>query len=80
LTALGFGLALSLFEFTPITSGFSILRLSVPASGLVLEVKPGAGIGSIARELQQQPGLLRSYLLSGSLRPVERCGDPPASR
>jgi UPF0755 protein len=57
LTALGFGLLLYLvcadyqrFIDTP---------LSVPASGLALEVKPGAGIGSIARQLQQQPGLSR---------------------
>lgn len=34
--------------------------LGVPTDGLVLEVKPGMGIGAIARELRRQPGLLRS--------------------
>ncbi|MFO1420538.1 MAG: endolytic transglycosylase MltG [Candidatus Competibacteraceae bacterium] len=34
--------------------------LGVPAGGWVLEVKPGMGIGDIARELRRQPGLLRS--------------------
>ncbi|QQS55069.1 MAG: endolytic transglycosylase MltG [Candidatus Competibacteraceae bacterium] len=34
--------------------------LGVPTGGLVLEVKSGMGIGAIARELQRQPGLLRS--------------------
>jgi len=32
---------------------------NVPPGGLVLEVKPGMGIGDIARELQRQPGLAR---------------------
>lgn len=32
----------------------------VSAGGLVLEVKPGMGIADIARELQRQPGVLRS--------------------
>ncbi|HCK81676.1 MAG TPA: hypothetical protein DIC59_09455, partial [Candidatus Competibacteraceae bacterium] len=32
----------------------------VPADGSVLAVKPGAGIGDIARELPEQPVLLRS--------------------
>lgn len=36
--------------------------LGVPGSGLTLEVKPGMGIGAIARELQRQPGLLRSTI------------------
>lgn len=36
--------------------------LGVPASTLVLEVKPGSGIADLARELQRQPGLLRSVL------------------
>ena len=34
--------------------------LGVPTGGLVLEVKPGMGIGAIAQELRRQPGLLRS--------------------
>ena len=34
--------------------------LGVPTDGLVLEVKPGMGIGAIARELRRQPGLLHS--------------------
>lgn len=34
--------------------------LGVPNGGLTLEVKPGMGVGAIARELQRQPGLLRS--------------------
>jgi len=34
--------------------------LGVPTGGLVLEVKPGMGIGTIAQELRRQPGLLRS--------------------
>lgn len=34
--------------------------LGVPTDGLVLEVKPGMGIGAITRELRRQPGLLRS--------------------
>lgn len=34
--------------------------LDVPADGLVLDVKPGMGVGAIARELRRQPGLLRS--------------------
>ncbi len=34
--------------------------LGVSTDGLVLEVKPGMGIGAIARELRRQPGLLRS--------------------
>ena len=34
----------------------------VPTDGLVFEVKPGMGIGDIARELQRQPGVLRSAL------------------
>lgn len=36
--------------------------LDIPAEGLVLEVKPGMGIGMIARELQRQPGLSRPPL------------------
>jgi len=34
--------------------------LGVPASGLTLELKPGMGVAGLARELQRQPGLLRS--------------------
>ncbi len=34
----------------------------VPAGGLVLDVKPGTGIGDIARELRRRPGVLRSAL------------------
>jgi len=34
--------------------------LGVPASGLTLELKPGMGMADLARELQRQPGLLRS--------------------
>lgn len=34
--------------------------LGVSTDGLVLEVKPGMGVGAIARELRRQPGLLRS--------------------
>ncbi len=34
--------------------------LGVSTDGLVLEVKPGMGIGAIARELRRQPDLLRS--------------------
>lgn len=34
--------------------------LGVPISGWVVEVKPGMGIGDIARGLRRQPGLLRS--------------------
>lgn len=34
--------------------------LGVPASGLVLVVKPGMGVSGIAGELQRQPGVLRS--------------------
>ncbi|MBL8258991.1 MAG: endolytic transglycosylase MltG [Candidatus Competibacteraceae bacterium] len=33
--------------------------LAGPADGLVLEVKPGMGVGDIARELQKRPGLSR---------------------
>lgn len=33
--------------------------LDIPASGLVLEVKPGFGISAVVRELQRQPGLPR---------------------
>lgn len=36
--------------------------LGVPAGGLVLEIKPGMGIAALSRELQRQPGLLRSAL------------------
>ncbi len=36
--------------------------LGVPAAGLVLELKPGSGIAGLARQLRQQPGLLRSAL------------------
>lgn len=32
----------------------------VPPEGLVLEVKPGMGVGDIARNLQERPGVLRS--------------------
>ncbi len=39
---------------------FLVTPLGVPAGGLTLEVKPGMGISAIARELQRQPGLLRS--------------------
>ena len=35
------------------------MPFNVPPGGLVLEVKPGMGIGDIARELQRQPGLAR---------------------
>ena len=34
--------------------------LRIPAGGLVLELKPGMGVTGLARELQRQPGLLRS--------------------
>ncbi|MBL8250916.1 MAG: endolytic transglycosylase MltG [Candidatus Competibacter sp.] len=33
--------------------------LAGPSDGLTLEVKPGTGVGDIARELQKQPGLTR---------------------
>ncbi|MCB1823700.1 MAG: endolytic transglycosylase MltG [Candidatus Competibacteraceae bacterium] len=36
--------------------------LGVPTSGLVLDVKPGMGIGAIARELRRRPGLSRPPL------------------
>ena len=36
--------------------------LGVPAAGLMLELKPGSGIAGLARQLRQQPGLLRSAL------------------
>lgn len=36
--------------------------LGVPKGGLTLEVRPGMGIGAISRELQRQPGLLRSAI------------------
>lgn len=57
--ALAFGLALSLVLIYTDVQQFLDTPLSVPTGGLVLEVKPGVGIGSIARQLQQQPGLPR---------------------
>ncbi|MCC8987921.1 MAG: endolytic transglycosylase MltG [Candidatus Contendobacter sp.] len=39
---------------------FLVTPLGVPPGGLTLEVKPGMGIGAIARELRRQPGLVRS--------------------
>lgn len=57
--ALAFGLALFVVLIYTDYQQFLDTSLSVPVSGLVLEVKPGVGIGSIARQLQQQPGLSR---------------------
>ncbi|MFO1371788.1 MAG: endolytic transglycosylase MltG [Candidatus Competibacteraceae bacterium] len=42
--------------------GFLDTPLGAPAGGLVLEVKPGMGVGDIAQELRRQPGVLRSAL------------------
>ncbi|MBK8536055.1 MAG: endolytic transglycosylase MltG [Candidatus Competibacteraceae bacterium] len=36
--------------------------IDVPASGLVLAIKPGMGIADLTRELQRSPGVLRSAL------------------
>ena len=41
---------------------FLATPLGVPTGGLTLEVKPGMGVGAIARQLQRQPGLLRSSI------------------
>jgi len=57
--ALAFGLALSLSLIYIDYRQFLETPLSVPAQGLTLEIKPGTGIGQLARQLQQQPGLSR---------------------
>jgi len=60
---------------------FITTPLGVPNDGLTLEVKPGMGIGAIARELQRQPGLLRSpiyleaYARSSGLAPRLKAGE-----
>lgn len=51
------GLALSLFYAD--YRAFLDTPFKMPAEGLVLEVKPGMGIGEIAQQLQRQPGLSR---------------------
>ncbi len=57
--ALAFGLALSLVLIYTDYRQFLETPLSVPAQGLTFEIKPGVGIGQLARQLQQQPGLSR---------------------
>ena len=60
---------------------FITTPLGVPNDGLTLEVRPGMGIGAIARELQRQPGLLRStfylevYARSSGLAPRLKAGE-----
>ena len=60
---------------------FITTPLGVPNDGLTLTVKPGMGIGAIARELQRQPGLLRSaiyleaYARSCGLAPRLKAGE-----
>lgn len=57
LLTLTFGLALALIYID--YQQFLDTPLHVPADGQVLEVKPGMGIGNIARDLERQPGLSR---------------------
>ena len=55
----GLGLALFLSLIYIDYQQFLETPLRVPAQGLTLEIKPGTGIGQLARQLRQQPGLSR---------------------
>ncbi len=77
LIALGLALYLAYADYQQ----FLDTPFSVPASGLALEVKPGAGIDSVARQLQQQPGLsrpafyLEAYTRLSGLAPRLKAGE-----
>ena len=60
LTALALILVPALYLVYADYRAFLVTPLGVPPGGLTLEVKPGMGIGAIARELRRQPGLVRS--------------------
>ncbi|MDQ5911259.1 MAG: hypothetical protein QG599_3356 [Pseudomonadota bacterium] len=62
LLVLGCGLALSLSLIYADYRHFLEMPLSVPAQGLVLDIKPGTGISHLARQLHEQSAMSRPPL------------------